>query len=460
MTTYLVSVGDLVAGKYRVERVLGQGGMGVVVAAMHEQLGQRVALKMLLPAATTSADSIARFTREARAAVKIRGEHVARVLDVGELASGAPFIVMEYLEGKDLADTLHEAGPLAPEVAVAYVLQACEALAEAHVSGIVHRDMKPSNVFVTRRPDGSPLVKVLDFGISKALVAGEGGGDARGLTTTSSFIGSPVYAPPEQLAASRDVDGRADIWGVGTILYEALTGTTPFKGETVMKIASEIFNATPEPLDNARPGLPEGLGAVVLKCLEKRADDRYPSVRELAAALAPYTPMGAAAAERVARILGGSLVPPAQAPSLADTVPAKSSMKPLPGRVTPPAASTLTAPNIVGAQSGAGATGAGRGTYAIVAVGFVVAVGLAFTFGRHEEKVAEPAASAAPSVIVTSTPTPAVTPTMSPTASSTPTATPADSTPSASASHALPHPSPPPPPPPPPRKSPLNVGVK
>jgi serine/threonine-protein kinase len=452
MITDLVSVGDLVAGKYRVERVLGQGGMGVVVAAMHEQLGQRVALKMLLPAATTSAESIARFTREARAAAKIRGEHVARVLDVGELPSGAPFIVMEYLEGKDLADTLHEGGRLAPEVAVAYVLQACEALAEAHVGGIVHRDMKPSNVFVTRRPDGSPLVKVLDFGISKALVAGEGGGaDAKGLTTTSSFIGSPVYAPPEQLAASRDVDGRADIWGVGTILYEALTGTTPFKGETVMKIASEIFNATPEPLESVRPDVPEGLGAVVLKCLAKRPADRYPTVRELAAALAPFTPAGAAAAERVARILGGSLVPPAS--PLADTVPAKSSVPP-PGRITPPAASTSTAPNIVGAQSGGGTTGPGRGVYAVATVGVVVAVGLAFTLGRTQEE--KHAATVAASAIAP--PTPTAPPSAIPTPSATPTSTPADSSaPSTSASHAPPRP---PPPPPAPKKSPLNVGVK
>jgi serine/threonine-protein kinase len=458
MTTDLVSVGDLVAGKYRVERLLGRGGMGVVVAAMHEQLGQRVALKMLLPAATTSADSIARFMREARAAVKIRGEHVARVLDVGELPSGAPVIVMEYLEGKDLADTLHEGGPLSAEVAVGYMLQACEALAEAHAAGIVHRDVKPSNVFVTRRPDGSPLVKVLDFGISKALVAGEGGGaDAKGLTTTSSFIGSPVYAPPEQLAASRDVDGRADIWGVGTVLYEALCGTTPFKGETVMKIASEIFNATPEPLESARPDLPPGLGAVVLKCLEKSADHRYPSVRELALALAPYAPGGAAAAERVGRILGGSLVPPPAASPLADTVPAKSPV-PRPGRMTPPAASTSTAPNIVGAQSGGGAAGPGRAVYALAAVGFVAAVGLAFAMGRTQEEKPAPTV-AATATAVPSTPTPTPTPSPTATASSTSSAspTPADSSaPATSASHAPPRP----PPPTSPKKSPLNVGVK
>ena len=164
-----VPIGEIVAGKYRIERVLGQGGMGVVVAAMHEQLRQRVAIKMLLPEAKASPNAVARFLREARAAAAIHGEHVARVLDVGELAEGAPYIVLEYLEGEDLARVLRDGGPLSVEVAVGYVLQACEAIAEAHAAGIVHRDLKPSNLFLARRPDGSPLVKVLDFGISKAL---------------------------------------------------------------------------------------------------------------------------------------------------------------------------------------------------------------------------------------------------------------------------------------------------
>ena len=188
-----VAIGELVANKYRVERVLGRGGMGVVVAALHEQLAQRVAIKMLLPEAEASPNALARFTREARAAATIRGEHVARVLDVGELPGGAPYIVMEYLEGRDLAQTLTDRGTLPPEEAVSYVLQACEAIAEAHAAGIVHRDLKPSNIFVTTGPDGSPLVKVLDFGISKALLSGSAEGQ---LTTTSSFVGSPIYSPP------------------------------------------------------------------------------------------------------------------------------------------------------------------------------------------------------------------------------------------------------------------------
>src|SRR3984885_2303872 len=262
-----VAIGELVANKYRVERVLGRGGMGVVVAAMHEQLAQRVAIKMLLPEAKASPQALARFTREARAAATIRGEHVARVLDVGELEGGAPYIVMEYLEGRDPAQTLAEHGTPPPDEAVAFVLQACEAIAEAHAAGIIHRDLKPSNLFVTHGPDGSPLIKVLDFGISRALLASDSQGQ---LTTTSSFIGSPVYSPPEQLVRAHDVDARSDIWSLGTILFEALAGRPPFTGDSVMHVASKIFNEDPVSLLELRPELPAELNAVVMRCLRRR----------------------------------------------------------------------------------------------------------------------------------------------------------------------------------------------
>jgi eukaryotic-like serine/threonine-protein kinase len=314
-----VAIGELVANKYRVERVLGHGGMGVVVAAMHEQLAQRVAIKMLLPEAKASANALARFTREARAAAAIRGEHVARVLDVGELEGGAPYIVMEYLEGRDLSGTIAERGTLPVEEAVAYVLEACEAIAEAHAAGIVHRDLKPSNLFVTRRPDGSSFIKVLDFGISKALLSAGGEGT---LTTTSSFVGSPVYSPPEQLVRAHDVDGRADIWSLGTILFEALAGRPPFVGDSVMHVASRIFNESPTPLAELKPELPAELCAVVMRCLRKDPADRYPDVSAFAQALAPFAPEHSVSADRIARIVGTSLPSARVAPSVgfADTV--------------------------------------------------------------------------------------------------------------------------------------------
>jgi eukaryotic-like serine/threonine-protein kinase len=311
-----VAIGELVANKYRVERVLGRGGMGVVVAAMHEQLAQRVAIKMLLPEAKASPQALARFAREARTAATIRGEHVARVLDVGELEGGAPYIVMEYLDGRDLAQTLAERGTLPADEAVAFVLQACEAIAEAHAAGIIHRDLKPSNLFVTRGADGSPLVKVLDFGISKRLLCSDAEGQ---LTTTSSFIGSPLYSPPEQLVRSHDVDARSDIWSLGTILFEVLAGRPPFLGDSVMHVASKIFNEDPAPLTELRSDLPADLCAVVMRCLRRRPEERYPDVRALARALAPFAPAHSDSADRVERIVAASL-PPFQVPALADTL--------------------------------------------------------------------------------------------------------------------------------------------
>jgi serine/threonine-protein kinase len=381
-----VAIGELVANKYRVERVLGRGGMGVVVAAMHEQLAQRVAIKMLLPEAEASPNALARFTREARAAATIRGEHVARVLDVGEMPGGAPYIVMEYLEGRDLAQTLADRGTLGAEEAVSFVLQACEAIAEAHAAGIIHRDLKPSNIFLTAGPDGSPLIKVLDFGISKALLSGSGEGQ---LTTTSSFVGSPIYSPPEQLVRAHDVDGRADIWSLGTILFEVLAGRPPFVGESVMHVASKIFNDAPTPLIELRPELPPELCAVVMRCLRKRPEDRFPDVSALANALAPFAPAHSVSADRVARIVAASL-PPSHATALADTV--HDSSKVAASGETPHALVSARTPPIAGSRR-----------WVLVAIASALAGGLVvviLAMGQGPESsprpMVPPAASAAP----------------------------------------------------------------
>jgi serine/threonine-protein kinase len=234
-----IAEGRVLAGKYRVERVLGQGGMGVVVAAHHIQLDERVAIKFLLPDAVANAEVVGRFVREARAAVRIKSEHVARVSDVGTLEGGEPYMVMEYLEGSDLAAWLLQRGALPVEQAVEFLLQASEAIAEAHALGIVHRDLKPANLFVVRRADGLWSVKVLDFGISKVTALDASGPDAN-FTRTSAVMGSPLYMPPEQMAASRNVDARADIWALGVILYELLSGHAPFAGETLPEVCMKI----------------------------------------------------------------------------------------------------------------------------------------------------------------------------------------------------------------------------
>ena len=280
----LVQAGDVLAGKYRVERLLGAGGMGMVVAARHIQLGERVALKFVLPEMVSNTDVVTRFMREARAAARIKSDHIARVTDVGQLESGAPYMVMEYLDGRDLHAMIAEQGALSIPVAVDMVLQACEALAEAHGYGIVHRDLKPANLFVVARSDATFHVKVLDFGISKPAAA-----DADvSLTRTSTVLGSPAYMSPEQMLRARDVDGRTDIWACGVVLYEALTGTLPFDGLTVPEVCAKIAALPHAPIDQVRLDVPRGLSLVLDKALAKSTTDRFQSVRDLAVALAPY----------------------------------------------------------------------------------------------------------------------------------------------------------------------------
>jgi serine/threonine protein kinase len=300
-----VQEGQVLAGKYRVERVLGIGGMGVVVSAMHLQLDERVALKFLLPEALGNPEAVARFAREARAAVKIKSVHVARVSDVGTLETGAPYMVMEFLNGQDLSALIRQRGPLPYQDAVDFVLQACEALAEAHALGIVHRDLKPANLFMIIGTDGAPCIKVLDFGISK-ITSPESSGDY-GMTKTQAVMGSPLYMSPEQMTSSRDVDARADIWAVGTILYELMVGRVPFLGDTMPQLCGMILQEAPPPPRQFRPDLPEGLQAVLLRCLEKDRNRRFANVAELANALVPFGGRNAIrSAERVSKVLSAA----------------------------------------------------------------------------------------------------------------------------------------------------------
>jgi len=300
-----VYAGQILGGKYRVDRVLGAGGMGMVVAATHLQLDERIAIKFLLPEALRNPEAVARFGREAKAAVKIRGEHVARVIDVGTFENGAPYMVMEHLDGRDLSALIHEQGALSPTDAVDAVLQACEALAEAHALGIVHRDLKPANLFMVRRPDGTPCVKVLDFGISKLTAAGSD----HSMTKTSAVMGSPLYMSPEQMTASRQVDARTDIWAIGVVLYELLTGRVPFSAETLPEICGLILTAVPPAVRDHAPGVPDGLQNVVRRCLEKDRERRFSNVSELAYALSPFGSRATSrSVERIARILGASSV--------------------------------------------------------------------------------------------------------------------------------------------------------
>ncbi len=318
-----VAPGDILLGKYRVERVLGKGGMGVVVGVRHVDLDEMFAIKMMLPGVIASQEGVERFLREARAAAKLKGEHVAKVFDVGRLPDGTPYMVMEYLTGSDLKQLVRQVGALPPADAVLFMQQACETLREAHALGIIHRDVKSANMFLTQRPNGTPCLKVLDFGISKSIAP-----DAVGLTTTGTVGGSPLYMSPEQMRSAKYVDHRTDIWAIGVVLYELLTGRTPFLADTITAVAGRVLQDEPELPSRSRPEVPGWLDAVVLRCLEKKPDQRYQSMVEVMEALRAPATAGPAAV--VAR--GSVADPGADIPTLPLTsvVPMRPMATPMP----------------------------------------------------------------------------------------------------------------------------------
>jgi serine/threonine-protein kinase len=274
--------GDVLGSKYEVERLLGEGGMGLVVAARHRELGHRVAVKCLHASALGNEGAVVRFEREARAAAALTTEHVARVIDVERLEDGSPYMVMELLEGEDLHTMLRREGALSIVDTVRFASHAADGLAEAHAVGIVHRDVKPSNLFVTRRKKGGPVVKVLDFGIAKNVADSTD----RGLTATQALLGSPQYMSPEQVRESKLLDARTDIWALGVTMYECLAGRKPFDAPSMVDLCFAIVQSPPPSLLTLRPDVPPKLEAVVVKCLAKNPDDRYATMSELADQLA------------------------------------------------------------------------------------------------------------------------------------------------------------------------------
>jgi len=376
--------GDLLAGKYRIERVLGQGGMGIVFAANHELLGVRVAVKLLLTDIATSNEAVTRFVNEAKNAARIQSDNVARVTDVGTTDGGRPYMVIEYLEGDDLSKLLEQRGVLPMQEAVDYVLQALEGLAQAHSIGIVHRDLKPANLFLVKRQDKTMQVKVLDFGISKAT---NPLGDSGAMTSTKALLGSPYYMSPEQLRSSKSVDARADIWSVGIILYELLTGAPPFAGDNFGELFAAILEIDAPSLLAKRPDIDPQFEHVVMRCLQRRPENRYGNVGELASALAPFaSTRGQRTAHRILDVMPVGGRQPSISPGAASVMQQSGQVYGMP----PPAASTgsgvFSAPGVQppGVQTSSSWTGAqvvpqkapsGAAVFAVIALGAFFVVG-------------------------------------------------------------------------------------
>jgi serine/threonine-protein kinase len=309
--------GQIFAKAYRCEKTLGLGGMGIVFSAIRLADDKRVAIKLLLPEVARNEEIVARFEREANTARAIKSPHCAGVYDVGTASDGTPFMVMEFLEGIDLDKILETRGKVSPEQAVAWIVQACEGVAQAHVTKTVHRDLKPANLFLAKTPEGE-IIKVLDFGISKSQSSG-------GITKTSQMLGSPYYMSPEQFKSSRQADERADIWGLGVILYQLVTGKVPFDANTLTQLTVQVLTQKAPRLPTEGEGaVPAGLADAVEKCLRTERSERFANVGELALAIAPFGPPGTqVAAERVAEIIGvptqrkptGPPPPPAPAPA-------------------------------------------------------------------------------------------------------------------------------------------------
>jgi serine/threonine protein kinase len=394
------ATGDIIADKYEVVDVLGAGGVAYVISALHLELGEMVALKFLRPESLVHEEVVARFASEARAVARIKSEHVAHVFDVGTLPAAGPFIVMEYLEGKDLANVLAERGKLPIKVAVDYVMQTCEALACAHAGGIIHRDIKPENLFLTQQAGSVECIKVLDFGISKSALGVDALGSGRKHAKTMLPMGTPGYMSPEQIRACGTVDARTDIWALGCVLYELLTGSTAFDAPTQMQLSAAILERNIRPLCKLLPEAPPELEAILNKCLEKDVEARYHDVAELARVLYPFGQRRSrVSAERCAQVLHAahgsamvefnSVVPPPSLPARMDT--------PKPVSTGSPAALSLAEPHPF----------TKKGRTLPVVIGVAVVAAIAFAALHFSRSGAENAAPAAAPAVALAPPAPA-----------------------------------------------------
>jgi len=283
---------QLIEDNYALERVIGCGDSGIVIAARHARLGLRVALKFLRPDKPRTPEVIKRFVREGQITARIQNAHVTRVLDIGRLPDAEPFLVLEYLQGCDLAALLNGRGPLVSADAVEYVRQACAGVASAHAVGVIHRDLKPSNLFLTMAPNGTPLVKILDFGIA------EQNSSSGEPTVNPTELGSAPVVAPEQLRAEGRVDVKSDVWALGATLFTLLSGRPPFARSYASETYLAILSGRIPDLTALRPDIERPLAAVVERCLAADPEQRFGSAAELAAALSPFAKQSPPASSR------------------------------------------------------------------------------------------------------------------------------------------------------------------
>jgi serine/threonine protein kinase len=295
-----VEIGQMVAGKYRIEKVLGSSGMGVVYLAEHTEIGQRVAIKFLLEGAKNP-QALARFKREARVMAKVKNKHAVRIVDVGQLDAATPYIVMEYLEGQDLSSLTRSLGQLSIPFTCDVLMQVCEALASAHQAGVVHRDLKPSNIFLTAQSDGTQHVTVIDFGVAKLRDDRE---KSEEVTQTSTLVGSPRYMSPEQISGGRNIDHRVDVWALGVIMQEMLTNERVFKGDGVGMLLVAIATQAPAPVRQYLPTVPPELEQLLARTLDKDPASRTPNVAAFARVIAGFVPGSQARLGRILSTLG------------------------------------------------------------------------------------------------------------------------------------------------------------
>jgi serine/threonine protein kinase len=367
------SPGAIIGGKYRVQRIIGRGGMGVVLSASHVELAQEVAIKLLLPDATQDAEGVTRFLREGKNAARFTSPHITKVYDVGRLHTGEPFLVMEFLRGRDLKNIVERNGPQPPEVVMNWMLEAAEGLAEAHALGIVHRDVKPGNLFLAETAGGRHMIKLLDFGISKQTHAGEAD-----LTGTSSTMGSPRYMAPEQMKSPKGVDHRVDIWGLGTILYELTTGRPPFTGASLTEVVVEVLHKEPPSPMSLRPTLPRPLNDVILRCLEKNPDARIQTAADFARALRAVL---AGSQEPLAGLAGQTAMSGrAMAPSLSESF-----------RGSPTSTDAVSGATIRAWDTTAGSPSPRRGVLVTALAALALVAGVGIGVGLYLWKGADPA---------------------------------------------------------------------